>query len=404
LPVSRTVWIHPPTVRFEPPANRTHAVSFGGGQSTTRGTLSTAYGADVPAAPSDVFGAGSLTDVAELLVGHHQRLGRGWQTGTTVVLAPEGAVAAVDVRGGGPGTRETDALDSRNLVDRIHAVCLSGGSAYGLAAADGVVAHLERRRLGVPVGPEPEHVVPVVPAAVIFDLGRGGRFANRPTAEFGARAATAARRRGVARGTVGAGSGARAGGMQGGVGMASTSVCTDNGTLTVAALAVVNASGSVIDPATALPWCPLPGLRRPSADDRRRWAIAVEPAAHEQKQQPLNTTIGVVATDADLVRTEVGRLAQSAHDGLARAVRPAHLLVDGDAIFGLATGVHGMPVASRGLLREAGSRTTLLNRLFAAAAEVFAMACTDAVANARTVGDALAYRDLCPTAFRKVGL
>jgi L-aminopeptidase/D-esterase-like protein len=342
-----------------------------------------------------VFGTGSLTDVDGLRVGHHQRIGRGWQTGTTVVLAPEGAVAAVDVRGGGPGTRETDALDSRNLVDRIHAVCLTGGSAYGLAAADGVLAHLERLGLGVPVGPEPEHVVPVVPAAVIFDLGRGGRFGNRPTAEFGARAAAAARRGAVARGSVGAGSGARAGGLQGGVGTASTPVDVGTGTFTVAALAVVNASGSVIDPATALPWCPPPVLRRPSADDRRRWAVAVEPADDDPEPQPLNTTIGVIATDADLARPEVGRLAQSAHDGLARAIRPAHLLVDGDTIFGLATGRQGVP---------AESRTTVLNQLFAAAADVFAAACTDAVVNATTIGDVLAYRDLCPTAFRGVAL
>ena len=145
-----------------------------------------------PSRPHDPFGTGSLADVAGLRVGHHQRVGRGWQTGTTVVLAPDGAVAAVDVRGGGPGTRETDALDARNLVDRIHAVCLTGGSAYGLAAADGVMAYLERRQLGIVVGPEPAHVVPVVPSAVIFDLGRGGRFGNRPTAEFGERAASSA--------------------------------------------------------------------------------------------------------------------------------------------------------------------------------------------------------------------
>jgi L-aminopeptidase/D-esterase-like protein len=352
----------------------------------------------------DPFGCGSLTDVAGVRVGHHQRNGRGWQTGTTVVIVPGGAVVSVDVRGGGPGTRETDALDARNLVDRVHAVCLSGGSAYGLAAADGVMAHLERRGLGVHVGPDPSHVVPVVPSAVIFDLGRGGVFGNRPTAEFGARAASAARASVAGRGSVGAGTGARAGGMQGGVGMASTQVPLDGATVTVAALAVVNASGSVIDPASGLPWCPPSKLRRPSADERAAWSRAVSVAPDRDQAPPMNTTIGVVATDAALTRAEAGRLAQSAHDGLARAVRPAHLLTDGDTVFGMATGALPLPPPNADLLREVSSRTGILNRLFAASADAFAAAVTDAVLTARTVGSSPAYRDLCPTAFRAVSV
>ena len=300
-----------------------------------------------------------MTDVAGVLVGHHQRTGRGWQTGTTVVLVPDGAVAAVDVRGGGPGTRETDALDPRNLVDRIHGLCLTGGSAYGLAAADGLMAELERRRFGVPVGPEPHHVVPVVPTAVIFDLGRGGSFANRPDASFGARAARAARRT-ARRGAVGAGTGARAGGLQGGIGMASTTIAIAGHDTTVAAIAVVNASGSTIDPRTGAPWVPVRGLRRPSPAERR----AVE-HARLAVAAPLNTTIGVVATDADLTRAEAGRFAQSAHDGLARAIRPAHGLTDGDTIFGLATGNHRLPDRSDGILRGAASRAAQLNAVFA---------------------------------------
>jgi L-aminopeptidase/D-esterase-like protein len=350
----------------------------------------------------DPFGCGALTDVAGVRVGHHQRTGRGWQTGTTVVLVPTGAVVSVDVRGGGPGTRETDALDARNLVDRVHAVCLSGGSAYGLAAADGVMAHLERRRLGVRVGPDPAHVVPVVPTAVIFDLGRGGVFGNRPTAEFGARAAAAARSSGVRRGSVGAGTGARAGGLQGGVGMASTRVELEDTTITVAALAVVNASGSVIDGGSGLPWCPPSRLRRPTANERAVLAGVASPPPDRDQAPPMNTTIGVVATDAALSRPEAGRLAQSAHDGLARAVRPAHLLTDGDTIFGLATGSLPLPPSNADLLRHASSRTGVLNRLFAAAAEVFAAASSDAVLTARTVGSSPAYREVCPTAFRAV--
>jgi L-aminopeptidase/D-esterase-like protein len=357
----------------------------------------------VPASPraaDDPFGNGSLADVAGLRVGHHQRVGRGWQTGTTVVLAPGGAVAAVDVRGGGPGTRETDALDARNLVDCVHAVCLTGGSAYGLAAADGVMAHLERQQLGIRVGPDPEHVVPLVPTAVIFDLGRGGRFGNRPGPEFGQRAASAARTRRIARGAVGAGTGARSGGMQGGVGMASTVMTLAGQAVSVAAIAVVNSVGSAIDPDSGLPWVGHPQLRRPSRADRRAWATAVAPP-DQPVPPPLNTTIGVVATDAALTRPEAGRFAQSAHDGLARAIRPAHLLVDGDAIFGLATGTVALAESEPAFVRDPASRTAALTGLFAAAADVFAAACTDAILTASTVGCLLAYRDLCPSALRR---
>lgn len=352
------------------------------------------YGHGVGAS-ADPFGHGSLTDVAGVRVGHHQRIGRRWQTGTTVVLVPGGAVAGVDVRGGGPGTRETDALDPGNLVDRIHAVCLTGGSAYGLAAADGVMAYLEDRRLGVPVGTQPHEVVPVVPAAVIFDLGRGGDFTNRPDRGFGERAADAARRS-AARGAVGAGTGARAGGLQGGVGMASTTVDVGGTPIVVAALAVVNASGSVIDTATGLPWSRPARLRRPGAAERAALR-AVWEATHAA---PLNTTIGVVATDAALTRAEAGRLAQSAHDGLARSIRPAHSLVDGDTVFGLATGAHEIGSVDVGTIRGPGSRASQLNLLFAAAGDSFETACLDAVVTAISIGSAPSYRDVCPSAFR----
>jgi len=343
----------------------------------------------------DPFRHGSLTDVDGLFVGHHQRRGRGWQTGTTVVSAPGGAVAGVDVRGGGPGTRETDALDPRNLVDRVHAICLTGGSAYGLSAADGVMSELEQRCLGVAVGPAPEHVVPVVPTAVIFDLGRGGRFANRPGPEFGARALRSARRP-VGRGSIGAGTGARAGGLQGGVGMASTTLTIDGTDVTIAALAVVNASGAVIDPATGAPWSVPRPLRRPPAAERNALR---EYLAATAAPPPLNTTIGVVATTVALSRPEVGRLAQSAHDGLARAIRPAHALVDGDTIFGLSTDRHTLAAEATGTVRAAGSRITQLNELFAAAASVFETACADAVVTATPVGSMRSYRDLCPGAW-----
>ncbi len=189
----------------------------------------------------------SLTDVPGIRVGHATRRGAGWLSGCTVVLSPvEGAVAGVDVRGGGPGTRETDLLDPRNLVDRVHAVVLSGGSAFGLATADGVMTQLASAGIGFPVG-APGQVVPIVPASVIFDLARGGDYSCRPDASTGAQAYRAASADLVAHGCVGAGTGARAGGLKGGVG--SASAVLDDG-VTVAALVVVNSVGSTVDPRT----------------------------------------------------------------------------------------------------------------------------------------------------------
>ncbi len=341
---------------------------------------------------------GSITDVPGVRVGHHQRRVRGWATGTTVVVVPAGATPGVDVRGGGPGTRETDALDPANLVGTIHAICLTGGSAYGLAAADGVVSHLEEEGLGFPVGPEPGNVVPVVPAAVIFDLGRGGSFTNRPDASFGERAARTASRR-SRWGAVGAGTGARSGGLQGGVGTASTTVTlpaaagTEPAEVVVGTMAVVNSNGSAIDPATGLPWMPAGlGLRRPNAAERR--SLAERTAAPASN---LNTTIGVVATSAELTKAESSKLASVAHDGLARAVRPAHAMVDGDTIFALATG--DVALADGGADHER-RRIVALDAILRAAADVFAAACSHAVVAA--IGDANtpAYLDLCPSALR----
>lgn len=351
--------------------------------------------------------AGSLTDVAGLHLGHFHRRSADWRTGTTVVVAPEGAVAGVDVRGGGPGTRETDLLRPENLVAQVHAICLTGGSAFGLAAADGVMSELERRHIGFPVGAAADLVVPIVPAAVIFDLGRAGRPAHRPDREFGIRATRSAlastatsRRIATAEGAIGAGTGARAGGLQGGVGMASRVV--DLGatgdpsapvTTVVSALAVVNAVGSVIDPSTALPWEPTGSLRTPSAGDRRRFADHLT-SLDVRRHPPLNTTIGLVATDLALAKAECSKVAAVAHDGLARAIRPAHSMHDGDTIFALATG--GLPSESR-----SGSWPLVMNLVLRAAADVFALACTRAVLEATDVGGPPSYRDLCPSAFTR---
>ncbi|MFE1755542.1 P1 family peptidase [Streptomyces anandii] len=308
----------------------------------------------------------ALTDVAGVRVGHATRRGHGWLTGTTVVLAPEGgAVAAVDVRGGGPGTKETDALDPRNLVRTVEAVVLTGGSAYGLDAASGVMAWLEERGRGVRVGPDPAHVVPVVPAACVFDLGRGGDFGARPDAATGREAVEAAAASGpgapVAEGCVGAGTGATVGPVKGGVGTASTVL--DSG-VTVAALVVANAAGSAVDPETGVLYGEL-FQGRVTYPDRRVHEAARErlaEAAARNAPPPLNTTLAVVATDADLSKAQAQKLAGTAHDGIARAVRPVHLLNDGDTVFALATGARpldaGAPLALNEILAAAADQVT----------------------------------------------
>ncbi len=338
------------------------------------------------------MGLGHITDVRGVRVGHHQRRGRGWRTGTTVVRVDGGAMASCDVRGGGPGTRETDLLDPTAMIDRVQAICLSGGSAYGLAAAQGVMRWHEEHQAGFPVGPQPSDVVPIVPAAVIFDLGRGGVFANRPDDTFGYRACAAARTGAVAMGAVGAGIGALASGLQGGVGTAS--VTLPDG-IVVGALAVVNAAGQVIDPSTGLPrYYENMNLRRPPAAQRRALVDATRAPA-----TPLNTTIGVVATSAALTKPECRKMAGVAHDGLARAIRPVHSMFDGDTIFCLSTGEHTLAVGNSAALRLPDTRPGIVNTLLAAAADCFALACSRAVVEARSLGGAPSYRDLCPGAF-----
>jgi L-aminopeptidase/D-esterase-like protein len=233
-----------------------------------------------------------------------------------------------------------------------------------------------------------------VPAAVIFDLGRGGDITHRPDENFGFRAARAARRTPEANGAVGAGAGAVAGGLQGGVGSASTRL---PGGIVVAALAVVNAAGSVIDPTTGLPWeARAHRLRRPTRADREVFMLATTPAP---PATPLNTTIGVVATDARLTKAECTKLAAVSHDGMARAIRPVHSMFDGDTVFALATGANDLPAVASTGFRSEGSRPAALNAILDAAAQCFAAACTQAVVSATSIGGPLAYRDLCPSAF-----
>ncbi|MEV6764799.1 P1 family peptidase [Streptomyces sp. NPDC051105] len=320
----------------------------------------------------------ALTDVAGLRVGHASRSGDGWLTGTTVVLAPEGgAVAAVDVRGGGPGTKETDALDPRNVVQRVEAIVLTGGSAYGLDAASGVMAWLEERGRGVRVGADPAHVVPVVPAACVFDLGRGGDFRARPDATTGRaaveEAAASAPGAPVREGCVGAGTGAVAGALKGGVG--SASAVLESG-ITVAALVVANAAGAVMDPETGVLYGELFQGRVEYPEERVHEAARrrLAEAAAENGLPPLNTTLAVVATDADLSKAQAQKLAGTAHDGIARAVRPVHLLHDGDTVFALATGA-----------RPLDSSPLALNEILAAGADLVTRAVVRAVRAAESV-------------------
>jgi L-aminopeptidase/D-esterase-like protein len=277
--------------------------------------------------------AGGLTDVAGLRVGHFTDSRR--PTGCTVVLAGAGAVCGVDVRGGAPGTRETDLLDPVNSVQQVHAVVLSGGSAFGLDAATGVMRYLEENGIGFPVG---VGKVPIVPAAILYDLGIGD-WTIRPDAKAGYEAARAASAGPVAEGSVGAGAGATVGklfgesrAMKGGIGTAA--VRLPSGAV-VAALVAVNAIGDVVDPATGRV---VAGARTDDGKALRGAADAL--LAGVRPGPPLrakNTSIGVMATNVALTKAEATKVAQMAHDGLARTIRPVHTPWDGDTLFALST-------------------------------------------------------------------
>ena len=283
-------------------------------------------------APSE--GTCSITEVAGLKVGHDTDPRR--PTGCTVVLAEEGAVAGVDVRGAAPGTRETDLLEPGNTIERVHAVLLAGGSAFGLEAASGVVRWLASRGIGVSVGPA---IVPIVPAAILFDLGLGDP-SIWPQAESGWRACEAASANRPEEGSVGAGAGATVGklwglerAMRGGIGTASIQV----GGVTVGALVAVNAVGDVIEPGSGRV---IAGMRaRPESRvcaGTTAALLAGEIPGHLLAGSA--TTVGVVATDQVLDKAACRRLAGCAHDGLARTIDPVHSAFDGDTVFALATG------------------------------------------------------------------
>jgi L-aminopeptidase/D-esterase-like protein len=276
----------------------------------------------------------TITAVEGIKVGHYTLAER--PTGCTVILVDGDAVGGVSQRGGAPGTRETDLLNPLNMVDKVNAVVLAGGSAFGLEAATGTVRWLEEHNIGWPAGPSR---VPIVPAAILFDLGVGGNPKVRPNADCGYKAAEAATTAPVAEGTIGAGAGATVGKLGGAgrstkSGLGSASITLPSG-LVVAAIVAVNAVGDIIDPATGKV---VAGVRNPDgtfADARkilRAGGNAQPPRAGE------NTTIGLVATNAKLSKSQATRMALMADDGYARAISPSHTNGDGDTIFSLATG------------------------------------------------------------------
>ncbi len=312
----------------------------------------------------------TLTDVPGIRVGHVTD--EEAVTGCTVILCPPGTIGGVDQRGGAPGTRETDLLRPMHLVERVDAVVLAGGSAYGLAAADGVMRFCEENRLGFPVAEN--LVVPIVPAAILMDL-LIGRSDIRPDAAMGYAAAQAASSAPVIEGSVGAGTGCRVGSMMGNAlatkgGIGSASVDLGDG-LIVAALIAVNAVGDVLDEQGQI----LAGLRHPENPQEFMPTLqAMKAMAH----MPFgNTVIGVVATNAKLSKEHINKVAQMAQDGLAQAIRPAHTLYDGDTIFALATGEIDANV----------------NVIGAYAAETVAQAIRRGVRAAKSLGGVLAYND-----------
>jgi L-aminopeptidase/D-esterase-like protein len=318
-----------------------------------------------------------LTDVQGIKVGHHTLTAR--PTGCTVILVEgEGAVGGVAQRGGAPGTRETDLLNPLNLVDKVNAIVLAGGSAYGLDAAQGVVRYLEERKIGWNVGSA--GVVPIVPSAILIDLWFGGDPKVRPTADCGYQAAGIASTAAVPEGNVGAGAGATVGkmngrdrAMKGGLGTASRTLPSG---LVVGAIVAVNAVGDVIDPQTGKV---VAGAR--TADGKIADASAlIRAGALAPESTAENTTIGVVATNARLTKAQASRVALMADDGFARAINPSHTMGDGDTVFALATGTWNGEV-----------NVTVIGQL---AAEAMSEAIVRAVVRAQSLGGLPSAREL----------
>jgi L-aminopeptidase/D-esterase-like protein len=322
----------------------------------------------------------TITAVPGIKVGHFTLTER--PTGCTVVLTESGATAGVDVRGAAPGTRETDLLNPINSVQQVHAIVLAGGSAFGLDAASGVVRFLDEENVGFKVNSHGQVAnVPIVPAAILLDLGVGGSQKIRPTADCGYRAASLATIRPVIEGNVGAGAGATIGKIAGfkramKSGLGSAAITMRDG-LIVGAIVAVNALGDVIDPATGRV---VAGVR---TEDGRRLADArllLRSDRIERIKIGGNSTIGVIATNAPLTKTQATKIAQMAQDGYARAISPIHTPADGDTVFALTTATARVE--------------TDITRIGALAADVMAEAILRAVRQATSIPGYPAARDL----------
>jgi len=316
---------------------------------------------------------GAITDVPGIMVGHYTD--KEGVTGCTVILCEGGAVAGVDVSGSSPGTRETELLRPGNLVEKVHAIVLSGGSAFGLDTAGGVMRYLEERGCGHETG---FAKVPIVPAAIIFDLSIGNPK-SRPGAEEGYQACLAATNTKVVEGCIGAGTGATVGKIlgieratKGGLGTASQKVAGD---VVVAALVVVNAFGDVVEPET---WKIMAGPRKTGGGGFLSTSELFKGSCLRDETLPFNTVIGVVATNAKLSKSAANRLARLAQVGIARTIDPCHTMYDGDALFTLSL----------------GEKEADINVLGIVAAEVVAESITRAILQAVTLAGVPAVRDL----------
>jgi len=303
----------------------------------------------------------------------------------------------VDVRGSAPGTRETDLLRPTDLVNKVNAVVLSGGSAFGLAAADGVMGWLEQRKMGWPIGGG--NVVPIVPAAILFDVARFGRTAQEnPNASFGAKACDAAKTGAVTMGNVGAGAGAVSGGLKGGLGTASVDL--GNGVI-VGAIVAINSGGSTVNPKTGELYARYLELGDEFAVLKKtaQGPFVSEEIAFAFPSDPIrNTTIAVVATNVQLTKAQAQKIAQMAHDGYARAINPVHTMFDGDTIFALGTG----ELSAEVLQGRAtwGNMEANINKIGAAAADAISRAIVHAMINATSLGTVKSYKEAFPQAFK----
>ena len=324
----------------------------------------------------------SIIDVKGITVGNYTDLDI--LSGVTAIIPDERSIAAVDVRGAAPGTRETDLLNPVNLVQLVDAIILSGGSAYGLTAATGAMKYLEEQGRGHPT--DESTVVPIVPQAILYDLNRGVKT-GRISSENAYMACQSSDDKPFPQGNIGAGTGALAGSLKGGLGTASETLPSG---VTVGAITGVNSAGHVVDPTTGGIYAKYLALQD-EFDYIRDLPIKSAPLPEYKKKVGQNTVIAVVATDAKLTKTEATRVAQMAHDGIARAVYPSHTMFDGDTVFTIATGQVQV---------EVENRSTLVNSLGIVAADVLSRAIVNGILHAESVFEFKSHRDQFPGAYK----